>query len=292
MKDVPVLTRQQIHSGVLGIVGVVTALALAVGAALLTGRGAAAGVERLSTAGTVALDTLAAVLPFGYAFGAGMVAAVNPCGFALLPAYLGLYLRSAGAGRGRWGRLGAALRISLAVTAGFVVLFGLAGVAISLVSGWLARSLPLVGLGVGVALVLAGGALLSGRSLVLAAGEQVADRLGPLARRAGLVGFFAYGLAYGAASLSCALPIFLTVVGTTLVVEGAGAGIVQFFLYALGMGFVVTVLTLAVALFRSTVLAGVRPLLRSSQLLSAVLLLAAGAYLVYYWLTLGRLLLR
>ena len=38
------------------------------------------------------LTELAAVHPFGFAFGVGMVAAVNPCGFATLPAYLSLYL--------------------------------------------------------------------------------------------------------------------------------------------------------------------------------------------------------
>ncbi len=38
------------------------------------------------------LSGLVAVLPVGYAFGAGMVSAVNPCGFAMLPAYLSLYL--------------------------------------------------------------------------------------------------------------------------------------------------------------------------------------------------------
>ena len=36
------------------------------------------------------LTELAAVLPFGFAFGVGMVAAVNPCGFAMLPTYLSL----------------------------------------------------------------------------------------------------------------------------------------------------------------------------------------------------------
>ena len=38
------------------------------------------------------LMSLGALLPVGFAFGAGMVAAVNPCGFAMLPAYLSLYL--------------------------------------------------------------------------------------------------------------------------------------------------------------------------------------------------------
>ena len=37
---------------------------------------------------------IAHLIPLGYAFGAGMVSTVNPCGFAMLPAYLGLYLGS------------------------------------------------------------------------------------------------------------------------------------------------------------------------------------------------------
>ncbi len=31
-------------------------------------------------------------LPLGFAFTAGMATAANPCGFAMLPAYLSLYL--------------------------------------------------------------------------------------------------------------------------------------------------------------------------------------------------------
>src|SRR5215469_15515376 len=50
------------------------------------------------------LRTLVAALPFGYAFGAGMLAAFNPCGFGLVPAYLGLHLGS--------GRLRGAVRFA------------------------------------------------------------------------------------------------------------------------------------------------------------------------------------
>ncbi|MGW8194631.1 MAG: cytochrome c biogenesis CcdA family protein, partial [Desulforhopalus sp.] len=38
------------------------------------------------------IGQMADLLPFGYAYGAGMVSAVNPCGFAMLPVYLTLYL--------------------------------------------------------------------------------------------------------------------------------------------------------------------------------------------------------
>jgi len=37
---------------------------------------------------------LARWLPFGYAFGAGMVTTVSPCGIAMLPAYVSLYLEA------------------------------------------------------------------------------------------------------------------------------------------------------------------------------------------------------
>src|SRR5215467_13151797 len=58
------------------------------------------------------LKTLGAALPFGYAFGAGMLAAFNPCGFGLVPAYLGLHV-----GRGR---LRGAARFGIAASATIV----------------------------------------------------------------------------------------------------------------------------------------------------------------------------
>jgi hypothetical protein len=65
---------------------------------------------------------------------------------------------------------------------------------------------------------------------------------------------------------------------------------VQFLLYAFGMGVVVIGVTLGVALFRDTVLIQARGAMRYVQPVSAALLLLAGAYTMYYWLTLGGLL--
>ena len=87
-------------------------------------------VERLSRASTTLLQGVAVTLPVGYGFGAGMVAAVNPCGFALLPAYLGLYL---GTGDTRVGgrAIPRALAVSAMVTLSFVLLFGAVGLLLS-----------------------------------------------------------------------------------------------------------------------------------------------------------------
>ncbi len=223
----------------------------------------------------------------------GAVAAFNPCGFALLPAYLGLYLR-ADARPAREVRLHHTLRraavVSLMMTAGFVAIFGTAGLVLSLATTAIARFLPWLGLLIGVLLIVAGGRMLDGALLYIRFGEQVAGRLGRDARQLSVRGYLAYGLAYGAASLSCTLPIFLTVVGSALAVGGFVAAVFQFVLYALGMGFVITLLTFSTMFFEYTVISRVRTLGRYLHPISAVLLLIAGGFVVYYWLTLGGLL--
>jgi cytochrome c-type biogenesis protein len=270
--------------------------AVALSAAMFTGPSGGAvnvGVESVSSGTGTVLGGLGAVLPFGYAFGAGMVAAVNPCGFALLPAYLALYLGGREPERmpsSSLVLLARAARIGLTMSAGFALLFGAAGLLLGFAATALVRLLPWVGLVVGVALVAVGARLTARPTLYASVGERIADRLGRRARRAGAGGYFIYGLTYGAASLSCTLPIFLAVVGSAFTSADYSATALQFLLYAFGMGVVVIGVTLAVALFRDAVLTRTRKTMRYVQPVSAALLLLAGAYIMYYWLTLGGLL--
>ena len=273
-------------------------LVLAMGAALvgavLTGTDTGAvtgGVESLSASTGNLLSRLSTVLPLGYAFGAGMVSAANPCGFAMLPAYLGLYLGETNSPeQGSAGsRLGRALLVASVVTVGFILLFGIVGLAIGAGAKPLIRFFPWIGLSLGMLLALAGAWLLAGGSLYTALAERMAARMGNTQQR-GVRGYFAFGLGYGTASLSCTLPIFLTVVGSTITTGTVAASAVQFSLYGLGMGTVILALTLSIALFQGTLVGVVRRAVPYIQPVSAVLLVLAGAYLVYYWLTLGGLL--
>ena len=279
-----------------GILAPVLAGGVALGAAILTGPSGGqftTGVETVASVGGTLLGNVATALPLGFAFGAGMVSAVNPCGVALLPAYLGLYLGSSedhDVQRTVVGRLGRALQVSAFVSLGFVALFGVAGIGLGIATSAIAQLFPWIGLMVGVLLIVGGGHALEGRTLYTSFGERVADRLGSTSRRASNRGFLAYGLAYGAGSLSCTLPIFLAVVGSTLTVKGFLPSLSQFVLYSLGMGLVITVLTVSMAFFKHATIARTRAVVRYVQPATAVLLLIAGAYIVYYWLTLGGLL--
>jgi cytochrome c biogenesis protein CcdA len=274
---------------------IVMALGAAIAAALLTPRlsGPSLLVATWSADASEALQELGASLPFGYAFAVGMAAAVNPCGIALLPTYLGLYLGTSGQGaatqRGWPMLLGRALLVSATMTASFVALFGLAGLLLGTVAAAAGTLLPWISVLVGLLLVLAGGHLLAGSSLSAAAPGQLAARLGGVAGRAGVVGYAAYGVAFALSSLGCTLPLFLAVVGSALAV-GLLAGLAEFVLYALGMGAVILVLTVMVAIAGRSALRHVRVLGRYLQPLGAALLLVTGAYIIYYWLTAGGIL--
>src|SRR5260370_32700283 len=92
-----------------------------------SGAGVFLGVDQVVARPTAALGPVGGLLPLGYAFAAGMLAAVNPCGFALLPGYLGLYLGSFEAPASPARRLGRALAVAGAVRPAVGPTFRLAG---------------------------------------------------------------------------------------------------------------------------------------------------------------------
>jgi cytochrome c biogenesis protein CcdA len=231
------------------------------------------------------LSGLVAVLPVGYAFGAGMIAAVNPCGFAMLPAYLSLYLGAKEddfAQRSPASRTLRALLVGGVVSLGFVILFGLAGIVISAGGNALLGAMPTLAILIGAALILLGLALLAGRGLYFGVFERFAGKLGD-PTDVSVRGFFLFGLAYGAASLSCTLPVFLVVVGGGISAGGSLAGAGQFLGYSLGMASVLVALTLALALAKGSIVARIKRAVPYVQLASAVLLVLAGAYMIFYW---------
>jgi len=268
---------------------VVLTFSVAVLGAVQSGSGGlAVAVSTLAGSAGGALQGAGRVFPLGYAFVIGMTSAVNPCGFALLPTYLGLYLGTSVAERRSWlAHLGRAVLVSLTMTGSFVLLFGIAGVVLDAAGAIVGPLLPWLSIAVGVLLVLGGGRLIAGGSLTAARVERLADSLGSRAGQIGLRGYAAYGFAFALSSLGCTLPLFLSVVGAGL----SGADVLQnVLLYALGMGSVVLILTVVVAIVGRSVFARVRAAGRILQPLGAMLLLATGGYIVYYWLSAGGIL--
>lgn len=267
------------------------AVSVAAIGAFLAGSGAEATggvngfIEGLSGMSGDKLDNIGI---FGFTYAAGMVSTVNPCGFAMLPAYLGLYLGAADAAGGvasTTSRVRQAIIVGLLVTSGVLLLFGTVGIVLSAGLTTIRSVIPWLGLIIGVVLTFAGAWVLLGGKLNIGAFSRAASHMGD-ARKTNLRGYFLFGLSYGTASLSCTLPIFIAVVGfgtTTSFLSALG----QFIIYGLGMGTVILVLTLGMAVFKGAMVGGLRKALPYIQPVSAAIMILAGAYIVFYWLTLG-----
>lgn len=239
------------------------------------------------------LSQVANLLPFGYAFGAGMVSAVNPCGFTMLPVYLTLYLgakEDAFRERSFLLRLAKAVWIALIVTSGFGLLFGLVGALVSAGGNAVMSFAPWIALVIGAVLLLLGVWSLFGKTLSFAVFQNVAAKIGD-PRNISFSGFFLFGLAFGGASLSCTLPVFLMVVGGSLASGDFVTGLFHFISYILGMGSVILLLTLGIAILREGVVVGMlKKIIPWVQKISAILLIIAGGYVIYYWASSGLLL--
>ena len=212
-----------------------------------------------------------------------MVALVNPCGFALLPAYLGFFLGLDDEESGSESRIVALNRaqiVGLSMSAGFLLVFGLLGLVFAGFYSSIAEYVPWLTLVIGGALVLLGLAMLRGFQPLL--------KLPKLEKGTGSrssVSMFLFGISYAIASLSCTIGLFLSVVGTS----STGAGSLAFterlggFLsYGLGMGLLATALTLAVAFGKRGMVTRFRQLLPKINLISAIVLVVVGVYVTLY----------
>jgi cytochrome c biogenesis protein CcdA len=210
----------------------------------------------------------------------------------MLPVYLGLYMASGStSSQPSWApvRFARALLIGGAVTLGFVLLYGTTGAAFSAGMTSLADVFPWIGLGMGIAIILAGSWMLSGGKIYSALAAKMAARVGN-PTQVNIPGYVLFGISFAAASLSCTLPIFMAIVATSASASGMASATGQFLMYAFGMGFIILVLTLGAAIFKENKIKVVRKALPFFQPVSAILMVLAGAYIVFYWLTIGDLL--
>ncbi len=212
----------------------------------------------------------------GLAFAAGMIAAFNPCGFAMLPAYLTLVIQREGGGQ--LAAVGRALAATGAMALGFLAVFGSFGLLTVSLASTVQRYLPYVTLTVGLTLAGLGVWLLAGRNLP-GMNWHPGARWAPTARVGSM---FGYGVGYAIASLSCTIGPFLAVTGSALRSGSALDGVLAYAAYAAGIALVVAVLAVAVALASAAVIDRMRRVLPYVNRISGAVLLVVGLYVAYF----------
>ncbi len=204
-------------------------------------------------------------VPLALAFGAGLLATLNPCGFALLPAYVS-YVVGQDTANGKATAWAQALRggvLGLPLAAGFLLVFVVAGGILAAGGRLLAHLFPWMAILVGLGLVALGGwTLLSGRVPEI-------PGLGPLANAAGQPRTAAASREDGHME------------------SGWVSALLVFAAYAAGMLLVLLAVAMAASTLQDLLRHFVLPLLRWVQPVAALLVIAAGVYIVIYQLHAG-----
>ena len=222
---------------------------------------------------------------FAYAFAAGMVATVNPCGFAMLPAYLSFFLGLEGAGADTRAGVSRALAVALCVSLGFAATFGLIGLVIVHLTDRVHEWARWLSVGIGAGLVALGIAMIAGFEPKLRL-----PRLEAGGRDRGVVAMVLYGVSYAVVSIGCTMPIFLPLVASTFRTESMVSGVSIFLTYAIGFAVLLTALTVTLAMAERSLVVWLRRALPYVQRVSGALLVIAGAYVAYYgWYEIDRI---
>ncbi|GIS83627.1 MAG: hypothetical protein CM1200mP15_22590 [Dehalococcoidia bacterium] len=224
-----------------------------------------------------------------FAFSAGVVSAVNPCGFAMLPAYLGLYMSTSIYEKDstHYGNMILkGLFIGCCVGLGVLSLFLFVGLITGFALNFIRSIMEWVGLFLGVGLITIGIWLMNGGRLYTSLTARIGQSIGN-PTQISLKGFFLFGVSYGVASLSCTLPIFLSVVGINLNGSSIYDSMMQFALYGAGMGSMILFVTLSMAILKGVMIRYIKLALPYVERIGFFLVVLSGMYIVFYWMTIG-----
>lgn len=222
---------------------------------------------------------------FAYSFLLGVLAAVNPCGFVLLPAYLMYFLgiegnQSVGDRRATMRR---ALVVSGATSAGFIAVFLVVGTISRLFTQWIEQQAKYAALVIGVGLIAMGIAMVAGWKPRLGFVQERGTALGGDRRDRTFRSMFLFGVAYAVASIGCTLAFLTTAIMGSITTKGFVSGVVSIALYGVGMSLLVMALTVSLAFAQGGLLRVLRRSMRHLERAAAVFILFTGAYLTWYW---------
>lgn len=239
-----------------------------------------------------------------FAFTAGVFTFFAPCAYPLLPGYVSYYLgqtatetaspRANGGvepsaitrsltgtfnlffGRALARRLARAIVVSLLVSAGFFVVYGLLAGIVGIVGVGSLSGISILELIVGGLLIVIGVLMLSGWEP-----PTPTIRL-PQRRRTGS-GYFGFGILYAAAAAGCTAPIFIAVALKALA-GGLTLSFLTFGAYAAGMSVLMMSLTILTALGRDKVLTWFSGRTELIYRTAGGLLILAGVVQIYFFL--------
>ena len=239
-------------------------------------RGEAPGIQ-LQQVSIYALAALAAVGSF-----------FSPCSFPMFPGYMAFFLgvdTKNAEQRSRRRSVGYGIISSL----GIILVYGIIGAVVLAIGAAAAAVVPALQPIVGGILIAMGVLMFTAVqfNFLVNPFRKVRQRLfpnwTPNAVQSTSGKLFSYGVGYGAAGFGCVAPPFIAAVLNATTLGGPVSGFMVLLVYALIVIGIMIVVTFVLATLGQAALKKINRYTETIKKVSAVVLIIAGVYLVYYW---------
>jgi cytochrome c-type biogenesis protein len=227
------------------------------------------------------------------AFSSGMITFVNPCGFALLPVYITYYFKNEGLEKSSVAkRIFAGLGLGLIVSLGFAAVFLLMGFIVNYIGNGVLRYVGWFDFFIGILLMAIGLIYLFNLNSKIKLNKltNFGEKLKSNKLSNKYSSFFLYGTGFAIASLGCTLPIFLLIVTFAAKAGGFVNTMLVFLIYAAGMSLFMVLFSVAIAFSKSIIEKTLKRWIPYIYKFGAIIVIFAGAYLIYNQVVLGKLL--
>jgi cytochrome c-type biogenesis protein len=206
-----------------------------------------------------------------FAFGAGLAAFFAPCSATLLPGYVTYYISQKNNSKTPLKKLTTATLFSLSAILGFFTLFGVFGTLVIFLGHQVKILIPYIAIFFGIFLIALGIGMLFKKNLMLNLHLKTKNS-----------NAYVFGLAYGAASLGCTFPLFITVILQGIIDASIISGFISLLAYILGLSILMFITTIAAALAQDLIQKYINKIMPYIHKISALILIIAGIYMLYY----------
>ena len=216
-----------------------------------------------------------------FSFLQGVLAFLAPCAVALLPGYIIAFIsRNTNDKSPLSTRLGRGLKLAALSILGILIIYSIAGAMIVLAGQVLKDYMKWITIAMGATLIVLGILMILGKSISLSFNIQNSNP------RTESIEAFVFGIGYAIGALGCLFPLFLIVATQAMAAETIWEGNSYILAYFAGISGMM-ILTILLAIFaKDILLKNLRKILPYMEKVTAVLLIIAGVYVIYYQMSL------
>jgi len=217
----------------------------------------------------------------GFSFFQGVLAFLAPCAVALLPGYILAFIsRNPDSASNISARLARGFKLASLSILGILIIYTVAGVMIVLAGQVLKDYMKWITIGMGATLIVLGILMALGKSISFSFNIQNSNP------KTEAIEAFIFGIGYAIGALGCLFPLFLIVATQAMAAETVWEGSSYILAYFAGISGMM-IITILLAIFaKDFLLKNLRKILPYMEKITAVLLIIAGIYVIYYQMAL------